>query len=368
MEVRTLTGCRHVVVNGKFLTAESTGVHRVAAELIRHAHAILAEDARLAGKLELEVWVPPAGAEGARELGVPFKVVGPLSGIPWEQITLPARANGRLIVSLCNVGPVAARNAMTMFHDAQVHSTPQSYSPYFRHWYRFHQPLAGRRHRRILTVSNFSREQLAHYGLSKTDRTGVILNGVDHVLDIELDESILDRLAVQRGRYVVALANVQPHKNIGILLKAFADPRLADLDLVLFGAAGAAQFKAAGHALPERVRFAGRVSDGELRALYGSALCIGFPSTTEGFGLPPLEAMTMGCPAVVAPAGALPQTCGPAAVYADPSNAEEWIVAIRRLADDARYREELRVGSKAWASSFTWRNAASRLVEEILAL
>lgn len=363
-----MTGCRHVVVNGKFLTAESTGVHRVAAELVRHAHALLAEDPALSSRLKLEVWVPPAGAERARQLGVPFRIVGPLSGIPWEQITLPARAKGRLILSLCNVGPLAARNAMTMFHDAQVHSTPESYSPYFRRWYRFHQPIAGRRHRRILTVSNFSREQLAHYGLARTDRTGVILNGVDHVLDIQPDESILGRVGVEPGRYVVALANVQPHKNIGILLKAFADPRLSDLDLVLFGAADAARFKAVGHTLPEGVRFAGRVSDGELRALYGSALCIAFPSTTEGFGLPPLEAMTTGCPAVVAPAGALPQTCGPAAVYADPSSVEEWVSAIRRIADDARYREEMRVGSKAWASSFTWRNAASRMVGELLAL
>lgn len=363
-----MTGRRHVVVNGKFLTAESTGVHRVAAELVRHAHALVAEDAQLAGRLSLEVWVPAAGEGRARELGVPFRVVGPLGGIPWEQITLPARANGSLILSLCNVGPLAARNAMTMFHDAQVHSTPQSYSPSFRHWYRFHQPIAGRRHRRILTVSDFSREQLAHYGLAATERTGVILNGVDHVLGIEPDESIIERLGVERGRFVVALANVQPHKNIALLLKAFADPRLAGLELVLFGSAGAAEFGAAGYAVPPNVRFAGRVSDGELRALYGSALCIAFPSTTEGFGLPPLEAMTMGCPAVVAPAGALPQTCGRAAVYADPSDAGEWIAAIRRIADDAAHREELRAGSKVWASSFTWRNAASRLVGELLAL
>lgn len=363
-----MAGPRHVVVNGKFLTVESTGVHRVAAELIRHAHALLGEDAELASKLDLEVWVPRSGAGRAAELGVPFKVVGPLDGIPWEQITLPARANGRLILSLCNVGPLAARNAMTMFHDAQVHSTPQSYSASFRHWYKFHQPIAGRRHRRILTVSDFSRDQLAHYGLAPAERTGVILNGVDHVLEIAPDESIFDRLGVKRGRYVVGLANVQQHKNVGLLLKAFSDPRLADLELVLFGSANAADFEAAGHTVPDGVHFAGRVSDGELRALYGEALCIGFPSTTEGFGLPPLEAMTMGCPAIVAPAGALPQTCGRAAIYADPSNPEEWIVAIRRIADDPRYREELRGGSKVWASSFTWRNAATRLVGELLAL
>jgi glycosyltransferase involved in cell wall biosynthesis len=363
-----LTDSRHVVVNGKFLTADSTGVHRVAAELVKHSYALLMEDEQLASRLSLEVWVPAAGAQRATELGVPFKVVGPLEGIPWEQITLPARANGRLILSLCNVGPMAARNAMTMFHDAQVHSTPESYSPYFRQWYRLHQPIAGRRHRRILTVSDFSREQLAHYGLARTERTGVILNGVDHVLAISPDDSVFGRLGITSKRFVVALANTQPHKNIGILLKAFADPRLADITLVLFGSAQAQDFVAAGYSLPPNVCFAGRVSDGELRALYGSALCIAFPSTTEGFGLPPLEAMTMGCPAIVAPAGALPQTCGRAAVYADPAKEEEWVLAVRRIADDAGYRDQLSEGSRVWASSFTWRSAATRLVDELLAL
>lgn len=357
-----------MVVNGKFLTAESTGVHRVAAELVRHSHAILAEDEQLARRLALEVWVPSSGVERAAQLGVPYRLVGPLDGIPWEQITLPARADGRLILSLCNVGPVAARNAMTMFHDAQVHSTPESYSRYFRHWYRFHQPIAGRRHRRILTVSDFSRQQLAHYGLARLEQTGVILNGVDHVLSVTPDETILERLAIRSQRFVVALANTQPHKNIGVLLKAFADPRLADTTLVLFGSARPEDFVAAGHILPDNLCFAGRVSDGELRALYGGALCIAFPSTTEGFGLPPLEAMTMGCPAVVAPAGALPQTCGRAAVYADPAREEEWICAIRRIADDPQYREQLSSGSKVWAEGFTWRGAATRLVEELLAL
>lgn len=357
-----------MVINGKFLTAESTGVHRVAAELVRHSHAILTDDEQLAKRLVLEVWVPASGVERARQLGVPFKVVGPLDGIPWEQITLPARADGRLILSLCNVGPLAARNAVTMFHDAQVHSTPESYSSAFRHWYRFHQPIAGRRHRRILTVSDFSRQQLAHYGLARPERTGVILNGVDHVLSVTPDDAVFDKLDIGSRRFVVALANTQPHKNIGVLLKAFADPRLADLALVLFGSAGSDAFAAAGHTLPENLRFAGRVSDGELRALYGGALCIAFPSTTEGFGLPPLEAMTMGCPAVVAPAGALPQTCGRAAAYADPANVEEWISAIRHLADDPEYRGRMSAGSRMWADGFTWRAAATRLVEELLAL
>ena len=119
-----------------------------------------------------------------------------------------------------------------------------------------------------------------------------------------------------RGFGAVQISPPQAHKNVGLLLRAFADPALRDLRLVLFGGEGRGAFEARGSAVPDNVVFAGRVSDGELRALYAHALCVAFPSTTEGFGLPPLEAMLVGCPAVVAPCGALPEVCGSAAVQA----------------------------------------------------
>lgn len=359
---------RRIVVNGKFLSAEPTGVHRVAAELVRHAHRLLAEDAQAAAQLEMALWVPRDGRDGAERLGVPYEQVGPLRGIPWEQLTLPLKARGRTILSLCNVGPVLARDAVTMFHDAQVHITPQSYSPAFRTWYHLHQPLAGRRHRRILTVSGYSREQLALHGLAPRAKIGVIHNGVDHVLDIPADDGVIERLALEPRRYAVALANTQAHKNVGLLLRAFADPALRGLRLVLFGGAGRGAFEAAGWTVPDNVVFAGRIGDGELRALYTHALCIAFPSTTEGFGLPPLEAMLVGCPAIVAPCGALPEVCGAAALQAGPEDPAAWVAALRRLADDAPAREGLGRAAAAHAATFTWAKAARRLLDELLAL
>lgn len=357
-----------VVVNGKFLSADSTGVHRVAGELIRNCYTLVAEDVALQHRIDMELWVPAAGVAGAKALGVPYQTISPFGGIPWEQVTLPARARGRTILSLCNVGPLATRNAVTMFHDAQVHISPASYSLGFRSWYHLHQPFAGRRHRRILTVSDFSRGQLDRYGLATPDRTGVILNGVDHVLAVPPDFRVIDRLGLQDKDFVVALANTQHHKNIGLLLKAFADPSLANLKLVLFGAAGRDDFLALGFPVPDNVIFAGRVSDQELRALYGFALCIAFPSTTEGFGLPPLEAMTTGCPAIVAPCGALPESCGPGAVYADPTDIQEWVAAIATMAQSPEFRAEMSRAALKWSAGFTWRNAASQLLQELLAL
>ncbi|AJA11290.1 putative glycosyl transferase group 1 [Sphingopyxis fribergensis] len=359
---------RKVVINGKFLSGVPTGVHRVAEELIRHAKTIVDQDPEIGRRIELSLWVPRNGEAKAKHMDMPYRVVGPFSGNLWEQITLPLRARGRTIVSLCNVGPMLTRDAITMFHDAQVHLAPDSYSRPFRLWYRLHQPISGRRHRRILTVSHFSREQLERVGVAGLDKTAVVHNGVDHVLSTVPDDAALQRLGLGDEPFVVALANTQPHKNIGLLLKAFSRSELEGTKLVLFGSARAGDFVAAGHVVPANVVFAGRVSDAELRSLYGHALCIAFPSLTEGFGLPPLEAMTTGCPAIVAPLGALPEICADAVVYAAADDPGAWAAAIVRLNQDGDFRTEMRAAGERQAASFTWKRAASRLVEELLAL
>lgn len=348
-----------LIINGKFLSVPMTGVHRVAHELANALADLAAEGA--IGKAE--VWLPYDGAVRAKALRLPSRIVGPLRGIPWEQITLPLASRGRLLLNLCNIGPIAATNAVTMIHDAQVYLTPQSYGSAFAIWYRAVQPLLARRHRHILTVSEFSRQQLIAAGLVAPEKISVVHNGVDHILAVEAQPDILDRLALSRRGFVVALASTQPHKNIRLLLRAFCDPALAGLKLVLIGDAGAAAFPGFESMRRDNVVFAGRVSDGELRALYETALCIGFPSTTEGFGLPPVEAMRVGCPAIVAPCGALPEVCGAAAIYADPMRVNAWVQAIIEL----DLHENLWIAQSRAAAShatqFTWRRAAERLVQ-----
>jgi glycosyltransferase involved in cell wall biosynthesis len=219
-----------------------------------------------------------------------------------------------------------------------------------------------------LTVSEFSRRELVHFGVAPADRIRVIHNGIDHIGKARPDASVLTRLNLQPGQFVVSLANTQAHKNIPMLLRAFADPALADVTLVLFGSAGADQFRALGHDVPGNVRFAGRIDDAELAALFGAARCMAFPSCTEGFGLPPLEAMKSGCPALVAPAGALPEVCGDAALYADPARPDHWVEAIVRLGDDPALRQRLIAAGHDQAARFTWRKAAEQLIEELLAI
>jgi glycosyltransferase involved in cell wall biosynthesis len=349
-----------VVFNGRFLAARPTGVQRVAHQLIRALDSGLARgDFDLDGRAEI---VCPAGVDGMTSLSaIAERRGGMFTGQPWEQFDLPRLARGRLLVNLCNLGPLGGRRQVTMIHDAQVYISPQSYSRAFAEWYRFALPRIGAASRKVLTVSEFSREMLEKHGVAPREKIEVIHNGVDHIAAVEPDAAILARLRLQNRPYVVALASAQAHKNLRVVCEAFARRDLAALRLVLVGSVTIAELERAGIPVPETVLFAGRVSDGELRALLESAIAYACPSITEGFGLPPLEAMYVGCPAVVAPRGALPEVCGEAALYAAPDDPKAWTEAILSLAEDKEARATVRAKGAVQASKFRWERAARQL-------
>ena len=351
-----------VVINGKFLSAAMTGVHRVAFGLVEQLTCHQPEIADLFGR-PASIVAPPTVALTDRRPRMAIDRKGVLAGQLWEQLELPAKARGKLLLNFCNLAPVLSATSITMIHDTQVFTTPESYSRAFVRFYRTVQPVIGARAVRVLTVSRYSAEQLVRWNVAPADRIRVIHNGVDHAGHGVADPAVLRKLGLGTAGYVLALSSVQAHKNLKVLLEAFASEPLADLRLVLFGAEGRSAAIAAGLAVPPNVLFAGRVSDGELQALTENALCYAMPSRTEGFGLPPLEAMFSGCPAVVSTGGALPEVCGDAALYVDPDRPAEWIRAPRAVADDRELRTRHAALGRLRAAHFTWARAGESLMD-----
>jgi glycosyltransferase involved in cell wall biosynthesis len=353
---------RRLVINGKYLGAGPTGVHRVADQLV---HQLVCRRGELAELFQdAPRFIAPSNVRKA-DASLDIERGGVFRGQLWEQLDLPRLAKSDLLLNLCNLGPMASTAAITMIHDAQVYITPDSYSWGFANWYRQVLPVLGHRHARILAVSRFTAEQLVHFGVAPPDRISVVANGVDHILGYAARTEILSRLQLDERKYIIALANVQRHKNIGLLLKAFSDSKLQELTLVLVGSDNRRRFEAIGHSVPPNVVFAGRVDDSEFRALLESALCIAFPSTTEGFGLPPLEGMLLGCPAIMAPCGALPEIAGNAAAFASPDDPAEWVSAITTFASDPDVWQRYAYAGREQARLFTWARAGEELVKVI---
>lgn len=348
-----------MVLNGRFLCAPQTGVQRVAANLILGLDRRLGERGAACG-WELRA---PRGTRTRLDLSaIRLNAGSRLTGQSWEQLELPLAAAGSSLINLCNAGPLIAPSLVSMIHDAQVFLAPQSYSPAFRRWYQLALPRLSAQSRLVVTVSEFSRNMLVRFGVAAPERIRVVPNGVDHMLAIAPDPSVLTRLGLRSRPFVFAFGSLQPHKNLELLLRAFEDPRLRELRLVVSGNLDAlAAEQAFGLAPRPNVIFAGRLADGEIRALIEAAVCLACPSTTEGFGLPPLEAMILGCPALVAPAGALPEVCGAAACYAPADDVEAWISALRELAGEGAGRAQRAEHARAHAAQYSWRRSAALL-------
>ncbi|MGJ7511015.1 glycosyltransferase [Variovorax sp. GT1P44] len=366
-----------LVINGKFLqpSTSRSGVYRVAREMLVALDTVLGNNPALAAALSCRVIVPGGQDTDLRlshirvesdRWGSGGPLPDRLNGLLWEQLMLPRRAGSDTLISLCNIGPVVYRDAFTMVHDAQVYSAPASYSRAFRTWYRLVLPRLGKRNKALLTVSRYSREQLARFGVADAERIRVIHNGCDHVLRLVPDAAKVDGAGLAGERFILALANTQPHKNIAMLFRAFQSPALQSVTLALFGPAKREDFERQGHTVPPNVRFLGFISDEQLAGLLQKAVALAFPSTTEGFGLPPLEAMLLGCPAIAAPCGALPEVCGDAVLWADPHDPDQWARQVASLCDDVELREDMRRRGQAHAAHFTWDRAARRLLETVL--
>lgn len=348
---------KRVVINGKFLGANLNGVHRTAAhyteQLIR----------RLGSELDVQLLAPceNAGSPDFPTLRPRVEKGSFGSGQGWEMITLPSRSRGALLVNFCNLAPLLHDNSVVMIHDAQTFLYPADYSGRQATAYRMMLPWIARRARRILTVSAFSRDSLAAHGVGTLDKIDVVHNGTDHILATPEDAGIFARHGLARGSYVLTVGSTKGYKNIRRVFEAMQPPQPGGLPLVVAGGPGEEAYRQAGWMPPPGTVFTGFVSDGELRALYAGAALFVFPSLTEGFGLPPVEAMHCGCPVVSARAGAMPEVCGDAALLVDAEDAGEFRKAIEAVLGSPELAASLRERGRDRAAQLTWDAAGERL-------
>lgn len=349
-------------INGKFLAQRMTGVQRAASCLVTALDHLLPRGADW-------VLLCPAGVTPPVLRNIQVREVGwaGRSLIAWEQVALPLAARHGRLVSLAGSAPLLARRGTTLIHDAAVFDRPEAYTPLFRRWYRFLFRRMARRGAGLLTVSAFSRTQLARALAVDAGRIGVVPEGSDHLAAIPVDERVLQRHGLESAPFLLAVASANPTKNLPALVTAFGQRDGADgLRLVIAGGSNERVFAgsdAAGD--PAGVVRTGPVTDGELKALYEHATALVFPSTYEGFGLPPLEAMACGCPVSASDAAAIPEVCGDAALYFDPLSQAAMASSIARLAGDAPLRERLRARGRERANDFRWAASAQALLANL---
>ena len=216
------------------------------------------------------------------------------------------------------------------------------------------------------------RDVLARYAVAP-DQVRVVPLGVEPTFAPMRPEQAR-RLVAERhglaGPYLLFVGTLEPRKNLRGLLEAYAALQRRRADPPLLAIAGAEGWQyddlyqvVQREGLAQRVRFLGRVADADLPALYSAAAVFVYPSLYEGFGLPPLEALSCGAPVVCSDRSSLPEVVGDAALLVDPLDGRALAGALERLLEDDALRRDLRGRGLARAARFTWERTAAATLD-----
>jgi len=241
-------------------------------------------------------------------------------------------------------------------HDLNHLCVPENSNAAKRAYYRYIIRPACHRAAFVLTVSQYSKREIAAWAKLSEDKIVNVGCGVG------VPFTPLGRKYDPGYPYLLYVGSHKPHKNLARLLKAFAISRIAnDVRLVMTGKPSPFLQPIVDNLhLQERVAFVDSSKNEELACIYRGALALVFPSLYEGFGLPPLEAMACGIPVITSNICSLPEVVGDAGILVNPRDLEALADALRQVVEDSGLRAELRRKGLLRAREFTWEQTAEK--------
>jgi glycosyltransferase involved in cell wall biosynthesis len=262
---------------------------------------------------------------------------------------------------------------VVMVHDLAYKLYPHYYSPRVRWVLATLVPLSARRAERVVVPSEHTKKDVAReYGVPEhkilvTPEAAAPEFRV--VEDQTRIETTLSRYSIRRG-YLLAVGNLEPRKNLGRIVRAYAALLSRGSfahQLVIVGQAHW-QGSVVGREIKERglekhVVLTGYLPTEELVDLYNAADVFCYPSLYEGFGLPILEGMSCGAPVITSRVSSMPEVAGDAALLVDPKSEQELAQAMERILADVKLRREMREQGLRRAAEFSWTRTAERTLQ-----
>jgi glycosyltransferase involved in cell wall biosynthesis len=351
-----------IVINGRFLTQVTAGVQRFAIETTHAIDRLLDEPAYAALRGHVELQAPKTGRDIALK-NIRLERSGLTKGYVWEQIEFPLRSIGKLQLNLAMLGPVLKSRQVLVIHDTSTKARPEAFSKSFVLAYDAIVPNAARRADLVVSVSEFSRSEMQKYYGLDPNRIPICYEGSDHILQHKPDEAILDRLKLRDRPFFLGCGIYALNKNLEGAVEALRRAGLKDAVLVATGTRRPDVHDKIASIQDDLLVDSGQISDGELRALYEHALALVYPSNYEGFGLPPLEAMQCGCPAIVSDHPVLVEIGGDATLRCAVNDIDSLTDAMKAIYSDPALRESLRQKGYKRAQMFTWEKTARILLD-----
>lgn len=249
--------------------------------------------------------------------------------------------------------------AAVTIHDLGYKIFPEAHPPRQRRYLDWSTAHSAGRADVVFADSRATARDLARFYGTPESKIRIVYPGVNPPPIGSLDAA---RLRYQLPeRYFLFLGTLQPRKNIGRLVQAYARWRSNHVGdaagLVLAGAQGWL-FDPAWVADVEGVTLTGYVDDADRGALYAGALALVFPSLYEGFGFPAVEALACGAPVIASNTSSLPELVGDAGLLVDPLNVDDIARALAQMSDNAALRQDFTARGPAQAARLTWEAAA----------
>lgn len=310
----------------------------------------------------------------------PFLVKGPKARHPllwklWYDYSLPAMAKkmkADILFSPDGFCSLTTKIPQVLaIHDLAFHHYPAGISAFYRNYYKHYTPAFIQKARHIITVSEFSKEDIIRHYPQAAEKITVVYNAADpgfQPLNSEEKEIVKDKIT-NGVEYFLYAGAIHPRKNIINLLKGFSwfkNRHKSNIKLMLAGRAwNEKEFEdqLQRYKFKDDVVMLGYVSDPMLHKLTAAAYALVYPSHWEGFGLPILEAMHCGTPVICSNTSSLPEITDGAAVYCSPDDPEAFGKAMGLLYKDEDHRAQLIHAGLIRSKSFSWEKSARSLRE-----
>ena len=346
-----------IVINGVFVGRRGSGLERFALETLRALDGMTT-----GGRLRLLVPRKADLSQLPEFSNIDVVRFGRLRGALWEQIDLAryARRHRAKVLSLTNTVPFWHADYACL-HDVFYVTHAREFSASFTGWlsvvwHRMHYRAIARRAMAVFTVSKYSAGQISAVLGIPQSRISVLGNGWEHMRRIKSNEDVFHRFpGVEKGGYCFVLGNRCPYKNMTWVLSCAA--ALPETRWVVTGAPFRT-VKAKSCELPNLI-FTGYLSDGEMKALMEHCRVLVCPSLDEGFGIPPLEALSVGRPALVARNASMPEVYGDAVSWIDNPARYDGVL------DPSAVKPAERGAVERVLARNTWENVARKLFEGI---
>ena len=342
---------KNIYINARFLTQKLTGVQRYAYEISKS----LAEK----NFYNIILLVPRKKILNRTYL-YNFNIikVGLNRSHFWEQLDLLLFLNNKnkpLLVNLTNSGPVFYKNQISTIHDLSIYRSGNWYSSIYKMFYRMIIPKLINNSIKVLTVSEFSKNEIIRKFNISNNKVQVIHNAVSLNLDYKKIKN------TSNEEYILFIGGSSERKNLLNTLKAFNQIENKSLRFKIVGF----NKKYSKYIKDKNIDIYDKVDDCILNKLYSNARLLIFPSFYEGFGIPPIEAMHLRCPVIVSNIPVFKDLFEDSVIFVDPHSVDEIKKSIIELLDNSALRQELIVKGLKQSRKFSWKISSSKLVDII---